>query len=569
MSTGEAATTSTGEAATSPDEARPADIRAGERSAADLTGDITFSVPSGTFRGEVSVSLGTSVAGAQIRYTTNGQLPTASSPLYGGTALRFTATTQLRAQAFVDGAASGEPGTALYVARTVDASHDLPVLVMDAYGAGKPGRDYRDAAALLMEPQGGTTSLGAAPAVATRAGFHLRGQSSASFEKAPYRLELRDNQDDDADYPMAGMPADSDWVLRGPFPDKTLVRDAFAYTLGQELGLRTPRHRFVEVYLNLDGNPLTADDYQGVYLLDENIKRSPDRVDIAKLKKTDVTEPAVTGGYIMKFDAFAAEEPKVPCPAGTQNCWSDLEVVEPDDLGPEQLTWLSQYLQKFHNSLRGANPSDPQNGYPAYLDVDSVVNMVILNEMSRQGDAYIRSTYFHKDRGGKLVAGPLWDYDLGFNAIPGSNSVRGWQFQPFFGFPQTTDWFLRLMQDPSFNQKVVTRWQELRRGVLSDARLRDRVQQLAAPLTNAAQRNFQRWPNLNTRQVGPFQTQTTQTWQQQLTLMQDWLVQRAAWIDSSGWRISATAAPDSAAQAVPLLPHLRPEKSDRPRRSAP
>lgn len=551
--------TSGGDAAKAPAPTK-ADIAAGKQSAEDLTGDITFSTPGGTFQNEVSVSLSTTIADAQIRYTTNGQLPTASSTVYSGP-LRLTSTTQLRAQAFVNGAASGDPGTAVYVARSVNANHDLPLVVLDAYGAGKPDREWADVAAMVMEPEGGTTSLGAAPAVSTRAAFHLRGQSSATFEKAPYRIEFRDNEDDDADYPVLGMPAESDWVLRGPFPDKTLVRDAFAYTLGRELGLQTPRHRFVEVYLNLDGSPLGADDYQGVYMLDENIKQSPNRLDIAKLKKSDLTEPAVTGGYVMKFDAWAAEEPKLPCSG--QECWSDLEVTEPKELQPEQQTWITQYVQKLHNALRSANPSDPQTGYPAYIDVDSFVNLIILNEMGRQGDSYIRSMYMYKDRGGKLTAGPPWDYDLAFNAIPNGSPVDGWQFQPFFGFG-TTDWFLKLMQDPSFNQKVQARWQELRRGVLSDAQLRNRVTQLSSPLANGAQRNFQKWPKLNTRTVGPFQTQTTQTWQEQLTLMQNWLVQRANWIDSSGWQVDQgggqppwPTAPGAQEKAAPLLPHLR------------
>ena len=74
--------------------------------------------------------------------------------------------------------------------------------------------------------------------MATRAGFKLRGQSSASFEKTPYRLEFWDNAGDDADYPVLGMPADSDWVLRGPFTDKALIREAFIYDLGREMGLQ-------------------------------------------------------------------------------------------------------------------------------------------------------------------------------------------------------------------------------------------------------------------------------------------------------------------------------------------
>ena len=507
----------------------------------DLAGDITFSEPSGTFRDEVTVELGTTVDGAEIHYTTDGQLPTADSPVYDGTPLRLTDTTQLRAQAFVDGTATGDPGTALYIANTVDTSHDLPILVMDAYGAGKPGRDWADVATLLMEPsEDGTTSPADTPTVASRAGFHLRGQSSSSFEKAPYRLELRDNEDEDLDVPLLGMPADADWVLRGPFPDKTLIRDAFAYTLGRDLGVKTPRHAFVEVYLNLDGGPLSEEDYQGVYLLDETIKRSPDRVDITKLKKSDIAEPEVTGGYIFKFEGFAAEEPTLPCTGDSDTCWRDLEVAEPDgdDLQPEQQEWLTQYVQGFHDALHSDDPANPETGYPAYIDVDSFVNFIIVNELSREGDAYIRSTYFHKDRGGPIVAGPLWDYDLGFGAIPGSDSTEGFQFEPIFGPGPFTinDWFLQLMRVPEFSQQVAARWQELRNGILSDEQLTKRVDTLAAPLTNAAERNFAKWQILNEQRVGPFFTITTDTWEEQLDLMKDWLLKRAAWLDQSGWQ---------------------------------
>ena len=524
----------------------------------DLTGDITFSTPSGTFQGQVSVQLSTAVAGAQIRYTTNGSLPTASSTVYQG-ALTFTGTTQLRAQAFVDGAASGAVGTALYVARAINATHDLPLVVIDSYNGGKPTKEDRDSAVMVLAPQNNVTTLAQAPAVATRAGFHLRGQSSSNFEKAPYRLEFHDNADEDVDYPVLGMPADSDWVLRGPFPDKSLVRDAFAYGMGRDMGLKAPRFSFVELYLNTDANPLASDDYRGVYLLVETIKRSPDRLDIQKLKKSELTEPAVSGGYILQFNLMASEPPTLTCTRRQPSdaCWSDLEVVEPNDLQPEQQTWITNYVQKFHDSLRGANPSDPSTGYPAYIDVDSFVDRIIHNELAREGDSYMRSTHFYKDRGGKLTAGPLWDYDLAYDSVPmgGTSAVQGWQYAGFGGAFGTSDWFTKLMADPAFLAKVKTRWATLRQGIFSDAQMTARVNALAAVLTNAAARNFQRWPNLNTATVGGFRTQTTQTWQQQLTLLTTFLSQRAAWLSStSGWgggTVPVTPQPTTARPTTP------------------
>jgi hypothetical protein len=154
----------------------------------------------------------------------------------------------------------------------------------------------------------------------------------------------------------------------------------------------------------------------------------------------------------------------------------------------------------------------------------------------------MRSTYIYKDRSQKLMAGPPWDYDLGYDSYTGMagmkiNNIEGWQFQSMGMGSTTCDWFYKLMQDSSFKNKVIARWQELRRGPLSDAQLTARVAELTAPLTNAAKRNFQKWNILNTATVGGFGTQTTQTWEEQITILKNFLSKRAAWIDSQ-WNTS-------------------------------
>jgi hypothetical protein len=520
---------------------------------AEPPGDVTFSVPSGTFQGSLSVTLATAIAGAEIRYTTNGQPPTASSATYPGRALSLTATTQLRAQPFLNGAATGTPATALYVARAVDTQHDLPLVLIDDYGKGKPGRDFIDAAAMIFEPSSGRTSLAAAPATASRAGIHLRGQSSAMFDKAPYRLELRDSADDDLDLPVLGMPADSDWVLRGPFSDKALIREALAYDLGREMGLVTPRYRFVEFYLNVDSGPVAAADYQGVYMLVETIKNSKERLDLKQLKEADTTLPKISGGYIFKFEWLAAEEPTLTCTGPATTCWNFLEVEDPSPLNAQQKTWLTQYLQQFHDLLHSARFADPQTGYRSWIDTRSWIDLIILNEFSREMDSYLRSTYFYKDREGPIVAGPLWDYDLTFGTggFFGNEQTAGWQHQQTRS-PQANDWFQILLTDPAFQAELKARWQELRRGPLADAALTTRIDALSAPLTAAAQRNFQRWPNLGSRMVGPFITDTSPTWAGQLQVMRSWITRRAAWLDSTaGW---GGTTPTTPAPSNPTTP---------------
>jgi hypothetical protein len=123
---------------------------------ATLIGDVAFSTPSQTFRDMISVGMTTAVAGAEIRYTTDGTLPTASSTLYAGAPITVTETTQIRALPFAAGAAAGAVSTAIFIARTFDFTSDLPIVVVDGYGTGKPEDKevYVDAAVMLFEVSG-------------------------------------------------------------------------------------------------------------------------------------------------------------------------------------------------------------------------------------------------------------------------------------------------------------------------------------------------------------------------------------------------------------------------------
>src|SRR5690606_39056723 len=139
--------------------------------------------------------------------------------------------------------------------RTFDYTSDIPIMIMEGYGGGKPAdkETYIDLAVMTFEPVDGVAALSDMPVLASRAGYRLRGQSSANFEKAPYRVELWDNADQDADYPLLGMPPEADWAMVGPYTDKTLIRNAFVYSLSRDMGLQTMDLRFAEVFINQDG----------------------------------------------------------------------------------------------------------------------------------------------------------------------------------------------------------------------------------------------------------------------------------------------------------------------------
>src|SRR5690606_6045022 len=186
-------------------------------------------------------------------------------------------------------------------------------------------------------------------------------------------------------------PAESDWALIGPYEDRSLIRHAFAFELGRHLGLFAPRYAFAEVYINQDGGPLGADDYEGVYMVTETIKNSKRRLDLKQHDEND-TEPAqISGGYILKFDRAAAQEPSITCSddsavqhafgqcptegagqcppvdcggggfggggggrgGGSRGgtCWADLEVVDPDPLNAAQEAYLTDYITAFNDAI--------------------------------------------------------------------------------------------------------------------------------------------------------------------------------------------------------------------------
>jgi hypothetical protein len=112
-------------------------------------------------------------------------------------------------------------------------------------------------------------------------------------------------------------------------------------------------------------------------------------------------------------------------------------------------------------------------------------------------------------------------------------SIEGWQYEKFESrWAETADWFPVLLADPTFQASLSARWRELRRGVLSDTQILARIQTLTRGLANAAQRNFEKWPILTTGRVVAFDTPTADTWQGQVAAMQDWLLARAAWLDT-------------------------------------
>ena len=333
-------------------------------------------------------------------------------------------------------------------------------------------------------------------------GIKLRGNSSLGFNQKKYTIELRDEQGGDVEAPLLGMPAHSDWVLLAPYGDVSAVRDPLAFQLWRDMGHWGPRTRLVELTLN--------GEYRGIYILSEAIKRGEERVNIAKMKKSDVAGRDVTGGYLLRIDTYNEDDAtftsKVPGVGegnmSSQVIWSCI-YPKKKKLTSEQFTYIQNYVDTVEQVIQSEGFADPKTGYARYIDVPSFVDYFIHTELSLNADGYKRSAYFYKEKqhedgtGGKLVAGPVWDYNLAYgNAnFANADNPEAWNFEGASNNPTPSMW-QRLLQDPAFRKAVKVRYKALRKNVLSNKAIDAYIDRHAKLLAPCLDRHFKTYPEL-------------------------------------------------------------------------
>ncbi|MBK1883410.1 CotH kinase family protein [Luteolibacter pohnpeiensis] len=530
-----------------------------------LDDTVTFSSPSGTFTGSKSVTISGAVASSkEIRYTTDGSVPTATSTLYTG-ALTLNATTLLRARIFDSSGAGGATSTVHYLrlsSSLANRESNLPMIVMDAQGQTLNDTTRLGAYFQLFDrDENGVSSLANQPDVSTREGIRYRGSSSQNFPKKPYSVEFWDETDNGKDLEILDMPAESDWVFYAPYYfDRTYTRNPFIYEVSRRLGRYAPRTRFVEVFYNSDGGDLVDSDYAGVYVFMEQIKLNSTRIGYGTVDSSDVppdgtidplAEGDWTGGYLLKIDRADSDEydwrTNHGIPTQISGTTNSIILSRPkmEDLdggpytsdsaatsGSRQVAYIRSYVQSFEDALY-ADQADgfSTHNYLNYIDRDAWIDHLLMVSFSKNVDGLRLSAFFYKPQNAKLSAGPVWDFDRSMDSYDGrDDSATTW-----YGSSDATqyfdyDWWGMLSSDPDFAQKFYDRWAELRKTVFSDESLtelvlsmRDEIDSTANGLTSAAARDAARWSS-NEPRSGSFTAET----QAMLT----WILNRASWIDN-------------------------------------
>ena len=356
-----------------------------------------------------------------------------------------------------------------------------------------------------------------------RMGIERRGSSSQTYSnKKPYAIEtLQDDNVTNNNVSIFNMPEENDWILNSLAYDQTGMRDFLAYELSEAIGQYASRRQYCEVVIN--------GDYKGLYVFMEKIKPDKGRVNIEKMDQTCNQYPEVTGGYIVKADKTTGGDPVAWTMQGYGGGWggwgSNTDFIMHYPKPAEVTNTQKNYIHGVFNDL--ASVSNQHNtaintGIPAVIDVASFVDFIMIAEYSSNVDVYSFSTFFHKDRCGKLRAGPVWDYNLafGYDAFGNRSKYDVWQFNNSDN--NGPKFWKDLFDTGLFRCYLAKRWFELTEPgqPLNYDRVCSRIDEIDELIAEAVARDNQRWNQMNQHA-------------QYVNNMKTWLQQRTNWLNQN------------------------------------
>ncbi|TNF45375.1 MAG: secretion system protein Por, partial [Bacteroidetes bacterium] len=361
-----------------------------------------------------------------------------------------------------------------------------------------------------------------------RIAIEKRGSSSQTLPKKAYGLTtLKDDNATNNNVSILEMPKENDWVLNSLAFDPSLIRNYLSYDLARSIGNYAARGEYCEVVIN--------GDYKGLYIFMEKLKIDGNRINVVKMSNTDNAMPELTGGYITKADKTTGGDPVAWTMQSYSGSTSYLhDNPKPSEITSQQNNYIREQFTNLQNAASAQNASIV-NGFPSIIDIPSFVDFILINELASNADAYQYSTYFHKDRNGKLRAGPVWDFDLTYG-----NDLFHWGFNrshyyvwQFDNGDNTGSKFWRdLYNNPTFRCYLSKRWQELisEKGQLNYAVISAKIDRFSKLISEASVREYIRWgtvPDLNN----------------EIASMKLWIQNRMNWMNGGLTNYTACANP--------------------------
>ena len=342
----------------------------------------------------------------------------------------------------------------------------------------------------------------------------IRGRGNSTwqfFDKKAYKLKFTVKTD------LFGMGAAKKWVLLANALDESMMRNYLAFNLGKALGLEfTSDCQLLNLYIN--------GEYKGVYLLCEQVQEGSNRVNIN-------TSPVgqVDTGYLLEGINNASPVDYKTFKLNDVNGKSlgkgafTFIIKSPDIIQctEEQKNFISDYVAKANEAIFNKD----WDGIQKYIDVDSFVNMFLLDEILLNQDMGY-SFYLYKKQGGKLFMGPAWDFDQACGSSShGGSGYKGW----YAG--SELQWFTTLIEMPQFKELVSKRYQEKKtaiRGMLNTIDSTVNKYSFDFAMSNYVFNTFgdpNRWRTM-------YEIASCKTYKDHIIYLKTWLTNRFIWMEN-------------------------------------
>ncbi len=301
-----------------------------------------------------------------------------------------------------------------------------------------------------------------------------RGNITWGWNKKAFNIKFEERTK------VLGMPKHKRWIMLANYADITMMRNDVSFHVSELTSLAwTPHGQFVELVYN--------GQYSGTYYLVEQVRIDKNRVAITEMQPTDSD---ITGGYLVEMDFHDDPtpyqwKPSVSC---RQNGIYLVKSPDENDITTAQFNYIKGYIRDFETAIMGNKLSDPDEGYRKYIDPLSFVDYWLIYEVCINHEIWNPgSVYVHKDRGGKLVAGPVWDFDYGTYNFSYSEAAPA----AYSLYVKDAIWYRHLFRDPEMKALAKRRWSELKPEL---EKVPDYIRRKAEYLRYAAEENLRLWP---------------------------------------------------------------------------
>lgn len=349
-----------------------------------------------------------------------------------------------------------------------------------------------------------------------------RGNASWNFPKKPYRLKLYNKTN------LLDLPAkEKNWTLINNYGDKTLMRNLLAFDLSERLEMPyTPAGIPVDVILN--------GEYKGTYQLCDQIEVASKRVEVEKMQETDVTLPALSGGYLIEVDAYAYQEISW-FESARNRIPVTIKYPKDDEIVSAQSNYIKSHFDMLEEAVFADNYTDQINGYRKYLHLHTFIRHFLVGEISGNTDTYW-SVYMYKKRNNDLLyVGPVWDFDIAFdndNRTYPINNNTNWIYASNGSAANGMRAFVnRIFSDPAFYNELKSVYAYYRdNGTLTKQSLTAVVDNYASELERSQQLNFIRWDILN--QKVHQNPQALGNYEAEVNVVRNYIRNRLDWMDN-------------------------------------